>query len=80
MATAFSSVRVSISVSLLVRAQGDTEKWPLWTRRAGDSRYLPCPEMYVPRAGVGGLGRENSDFFFFLEFQAGSCPYVTAAV
>ena len=27
----------------------------------GVCRCLPCPEMYVPRAGVGGLGRENSD-------------------
>ena len=46
----------------------------------GVSLYLPCPEMYVPRAGEGGPGRENSDFCRILEFQAGSCPYVTAAV
>ena len=25
-------VRISISVSLLVRAQGDPAEWPLWTR------------------------------------------------
>ena len=30
--TAFTSVRISISVSLLVRAQGDPVEWPLWTR------------------------------------------------
>ena len=34
----------------------------------------------MPRAGVGGLGRENSDFVSSLEFQVGSCLYVTAAV
>ena len=31
-ATAFKSVRISISVSLLVRAQGDPAEWPLLTR------------------------------------------------
>ena len=30
--TAFTSVRISMSVSLLVRAQGDPAEWPLWTR------------------------------------------------
>ena len=67
-------------MSLLVRAQGDPEEWHLWTRRTGVSLYLPCPEMYVPRAGEGGLGREKSDFCRILEFQAGLCLYVTAAV
>ena len=34
----------------------------------------------MPRAGEGGLGRENSDFVSFLEFQVGLCLYVTVAV
>ena len=38
-------------------AQGDPAEWPLWTRRTGVSLYLPCPEMYVPRAGEVGLGQ-----------------------
>ena len=46
----------------------------------GVCRYLPCPEMYVPRAGEGGLGRQKFEFCVILEFQAGSCFYVTAAV
>ena len=56
--TAVKSVRIIIRVSLLVRAQGDPG--------TGVSLYLPCPQMYVPRAGEGGLGRENSDFVDFL--------------
>ena len=56
---AFKSVRNSISVSLLARAQGDPEEWPLRTRRTGVGLYLPCPEMYVPRAGEVGLGQSH---------------------
>ena len=49
-ATATKSVRNSISVSLLVRAQGEPAECPLWTRRRGVCLYLPCSEMYVSRA------------------------------
>ena len=48
--TAFSSVRKIINVSLLERFQGEPEECSPWTRRTGVSLYLPCPEMYVPRA------------------------------
>ena len=37
-------------------------------------------ETYVPTAGEGGLGRTSDDFAPSLEFQVGSCLYVTAAV
>ena len=37
-------------------------------------------ETYVPTAGEGGLGRTSDDFVPSLEFQVGSCLYVTAAV
>ena len=60
-ATAFSSARKIISVSGFMPAQGDPEEWPLCTRRAGVCLYLPCPEMHVRRAGVGGLGRKYSN-------------------
>ena len=52
---AFSSVHPIISVSLLVRARDEPVECLPWTRRTGVCLYLPCPEMYVPRAGVGGL-------------------------
>ena len=55
--TATKSVRISISVPLLARAQGDPAEWPLWTRRTGVCLYLPCPEMYAPRAGEVGFGQ-----------------------
>ena len=57
---AFESVWISISVSLLVRAQGGPAEWPLWTRRTGVSLYLPRSEMYVPRAGEVGLSQSYS--------------------
>ena len=60
--TAVKSVRISISVSLLVRVRDEAVECLPWTRRTGVSLYLPCLEMYVPRAGDGGLGREKSDF------------------
>ena len=41
---------------------------------------IPCPDTKLLTASVGGRGRENSDFCRLLEFQASSCPYVTAAV
>ena len=47
-ATAFKSVRSSISVSGFTPAQGDPEERPLWTCGMGVCLYLPCLEMYVP--------------------------------
>ena len=41
---------------------------------------IHCPDTEQLAASVGGLGRENSDFCLSLEFQVGSCLYVTAAV
>ena len=49
---AFESVCISISVSLLVRAQGDPEEWPLWTRRTGVCRRYP-----LLAASVGGYAK-----------------------
>ena len=63
---AFESVRISISVSLLVRAEGDPEEWPLWTRRTGVCQTYPLL--------TASVGRENSYFCRVLEFQAGSTP------
>ena len=60
--TAISSVHPFLSVSGLVPARDEPVECLPWTRRTGVCRYLPRPEMYVPRAGEGGLGRENSDF------------------
>ena len=37
-------------------------------------------ETHMPRAGVGGLGRQNSDFCRIFEFQAGLCLYAAIAV
>ena len=47
---AFESVRISISVPLLVRAQGDPEEWPLWTRRMGVCRTYPLPGYRAARS------------------------------
>ena len=67
MHVAFKSVRISISVSLLVRAQGDPEEWPLWTRRTGVIvDRIPCPDTKLLVASVGGLGRENSNLSHLL--------------
>ena len=42
---------------------------------------IHCPDTEQLAASVGGLGRENSDFFVSsLEFQVGSRLYVTTAV
>ena len=47
---AFESARISICVSLLVRAQGDPEEWPLWTRRTGVCRTYPLPGYRAARS------------------------------
>ena len=48
--TAVKSVRISISVSLPVRVRDEPVECLPWTRRTGVCPYLPCSEMYVPRA------------------------------
>ena len=46
-ATAFKSVRMSIRVSLLVRAQRDAAEWPVWTRRAQSGRSRLRPKSFA---------------------------------
>ena len=41
---------------------------------------IHCPDTEQLAASVGGLGRTSDDFVPSLEFQVGSCLYVTAAV
>ena len=41
---------------------------------------IPCPDTEQLAASVGGLGRTYDDFASSLEFQVGSCLYMTAAV
>ena len=72
--TAVKSVRISISVSLPVRVRGEPVECLPWTRRTGVCPYLPCSEMYVPTAGEGGLGRENSDFVSILGIPSWLMP------
>ena len=45
--------------------------------------YVHVPRLWerrCPQRTAGGLGRTSDDFVPSLEFQAGSCLYVTAAV
>ena len=68
-------LRLAVSVSGLVPARDEPVECLPWTRRTGVCRYLPCPDkMYVPRAGEGGLGRENSDFCLIFRIPSWLMP------
>ena len=52
-----------------------------WTRRTGVRRYLPCFGDVRVRSGQQMAYATRSGMFVSsLEFQVGSCLYVTAAV
>ena len=55
--TAFSSVHPVLSVSGLGQPGMSPKSASRGPRRTGACPYLPCPEMYVPRAGEVGFGQ-----------------------
>ena len=60
---------------------GDPEEWPLWTvERAFVERSYPLPEYRAARSERRWPRSRELRFCRFLEFQAGSCLYVTVAV
>ena len=62
-------------------AQGDPAEWPLWTRRTGVSLCFQCRGNAPAQSGRSRLmPKLFAKTCRFMEFQAGSCLYVTVAV
>ena len=79
--TAFTSVRISMSVFGFVPTRDEPAECLPWTRRTGVRPCFLCSGNVRAHSGQQLANAVRPMIYVsFLEFQAGSCLYVTAAV